>query len=79
MGIFSFLADRAGYGRVKDAKALAEQLKAEGEEQKRSLILEAREENQKLRETAGERASGEATRTPKTGGALYPKGRESGA
>ena len=52
MGIFSFLADRAGYGRVKDAKALAEQLKAEGEEQKRSLILEAREENQKLRETA---------------------------
>ena len=52
MGIFSFLADRAGYGRVKDAKALAEQLKAEGEEQKRSLILEAREENQKLRESA---------------------------
>ena len=52
MGIFSFLADRAGYGRVKDAKALAEQLKAEGEEQKRSLILEAREESQKLRESA---------------------------
>ena len=52
MGIFSFLADRAGYGRVKDAKALAEQLKAEGEEQKRSLILGAREESQKLRESA---------------------------
>ena len=52
MGIFSFLADRAGYGRVKDAKALAEQLKSEGEEQKRSLLLEAREESQKLRESA---------------------------
>ena len=52
MGIFSFLADRAGYGRVKDAKALAEQLKAEGEEQKRSLILEAREESQRIRESA---------------------------
>jgi ribonuclease Y len=51
MGIFSFLADRAGYGRVKDAKALAEQLKTEGEDQKRSLILEAREESQKIRES----------------------------
>ncbi len=51
MGIFSFLADRAGYGRVKDAKVLAEQLKTEGEEQKRSLILEAREESQKIRES----------------------------
>ena len=51
MSILSFLADRAGYGRVKAAKALAEKLAAEGEEQKRRLVLEAREEGQKIRES----------------------------
>ena len=56
MGIFSFLADRAGYGRVKDAKALAEQIKVEGEEQKRALILEAREESQKASRSGRSRA-----------------------
>ena len=49
LGLFKFLADLAGAGRLKAARQEADRAIAEAEEQKRQLLLEAREEALRLR------------------------------
>ena len=58
MNPFKFLTDLVGAGsRVKLAAEEAEKVLGEAEEQKRQMLLDAREESVKIRSTAGKRTA----------------------